>query len=370
MKKLAKDNKGITLVALIITIILMSILVTVSAYSGINTYRNMKVAEFIAQMQLIQSNVDNLVEKRNIDEFLTLGETTNSEQNNAISKAYSNHEITTSDTSKYRAFTKEKALEIFNVEDLKSDIMVNFETREVVSLQGIEYNGKTYYTQYKLPNGQTIVSSKANSRTVNFTMGSPIINGLNCNLKINNISISNGTLSYSEINSEKNPINWQIISNYTEKNKEYTVNISKSGNYILKLRDNVSGEEYSSEDPINITVTNSPKTNVNIENYNYSEGSSKWAYAQDEYNEEYVWIPRFAYKTDSETGSIDIKFIKGNSNIATDNTYIDDEWKVHEKFTNNGEELTGIWVSTNKQDGLDMVTLLQNNEKTLVEINI
>ena len=371
MKKIAKDNKGITLVALIITIILMSILVTVTAYSGINTYRNMKVAEFIAQMQLIQSNVDDLVEENSIEELNKLGKTTNAEQNKAISNAISNQEINTSDTTKYKAFTKEEALDVFNVEDLKSDIMVNFETREVVSLQGVEYKGKTYYTQYKLPNGQTIVNkNNTNSRTLNFSIDSSEIDGLNCSLQINNININNGTLSFSEVDQENNPISWQTISNYTENNKTYTINISKSGKYIFKLHDNVSGKENISKNPINITVTNSPKTNKNIENYNYSEDSSKWAYTLNEANEQYVWIPRFAYKTNPETNSIEIKFIKGNSNIATDNTYINDEWTIHQKFKSNGEELTGIWVSTNKESGLDMLTLLNNSVQTLTEINI
>ena len=62
-----KNNKGITLVALIITVILMLILVSAAAYSGINTYKNTQVAKFIAQMQLIQTKVDELVEEKNIE---------------------------------------------------------------------------------------------------------------------------------------------------------------------------------------------------------------------------------------------------------------------------------------------------------------
>ena len=54
----------------------------------------------------------------------------------------------------------------------------------------------------------------------------------------------------------------------------------------------------------------------------------------------FVWIPRFATKND------DIKFIRGNSRIATDNTYIDDTWTISADFTKEGKEITGLWLET------------------------
>ena len=57
MKKITKDNKGITLVALIITIIIMLILTSVTVYTGINTYNSSKVNAFVTKMQLLQTKV-------------------------------------------------------------------------------------------------------------------------------------------------------------------------------------------------------------------------------------------------------------------------------------------------------------------------
>ena len=55
----------------------------------------------------------------------------------------------------------------------------------------------------------------------------------------------------------------------------------------------------------------------------------------------FIWVPRFA--TNNNTG--DIKFVKGNSNIATDDTYLDkSEWTVPAIFTNGKSEYTGIFV--------------------------
>lgn len=369
MKNITKDNKGITLVALIMTIIIMLILTSVTVYTGLNTYKFSKVNAFVTEMQLIQSKVDEIKNTKTIDELLQLGTEVNS--SNAINEAFSNNEISSNDASTYRYFTKEMLLEVFDIEDAYDDIMINFTTREVVSVRGIEYEGNQYYTQYKLPNGQTIINNSiSTSRDLTFALRTSI-NGLNCTITIDNISVANGTMSFAETDLEGNIISgWQTITNYTEKENTYSANISKSGNYTFKLQDNTDTNNYI-EKTIVIALTNKPKTNLSL-SYNYGADSDIWAYATSTDGSNYVWIPRFAYKTNTETSITEIKFIKGNSNIATDNTYIDNTWSVHDKFTTSeATEITGIWVSveTINQTGLDMITLLNDTTRTtLTEI--
>ena len=103
--------------------------------------------------------------------------------------------------------------------------------------------------------------------------------------------------------------------------------------------------------------------------YNYEE--KRWANVELEDGSMFVWIPRFAYKINKSTKTIDVRFLEGTSN-----TYYDDEgnpqtalrvsskdevadtennYYVHPAFTNesnidyaNGgwdSELTGIWVA-------------------------
>lgn len=368
MKSLTKENKGITLVALIITVILMLILVSVTTYTGINSYKQSKVTRFVTEMQLLQAKVDDLVKTNTVEELNQIGtEITTDEQKNSINYAYNNQEVTTNDITKYRCIAKEDILNVLDVEDAQNDIMVNFETREIVSLDGIEYNGETYYTQYKLPNGQTVITdSTATNRDLSFDIDLDI-DGINAEVIINNIKITNGTLSFKE---EKDNY-WQQITNYTENSIIQTINISKSGNYIFRLEDNATDENYS-EKTIAITLTNSPKTTSEIKPYNYALDSNNWAYAQSLDGTYYVWIPRFVYKTNSNTNETEIKFIKGNSTIATDNSYINNEWILHNKFTeNDGTGLTGVWISVDSpnQTGLNMIDLLNdNNRTTLTEI--
>lgn len=364
MNKITKDNRGITLVALIMTIILMLILVSVTTYSGINSYKNAQVTKFVTQMQLLQAKVDDLVSSKTIEELnsMDLQTPTTQEQQNAINSAANNEEVTSNDVNEYKVFTKEDVLNILDVEDVQNDIMVNFTTREIVSLVGIEYEGKTYYTQYKLPNGQTVINNESVSRDLSFTP-EILIDGINSTVTFKDIKITNGTLSYKEQSDNYS----QTITNYTEKGKEYKINISKSGIYKFKLQDNTSNGNEEVEEII--VLTNKPKTSSSLDQYNYGkDDSTKWAYMQKD-GVNYVWIPRLAYKTNTDTNSRDIKFIKGNSNIATDNSYINEEWTVPDKFTSNdGTKLTGVWVNVDSgnQENLDMIDLLDDNSRTVL----
>lgn len=322
-----KDNKGITLVALIITVILMLILASVSVYTGVDTYKQARVMEYVQEMQLIQSKVDEVVGTSTKEELLNLGvEVTTNEQMKAINSAYANGEITSNDRTKYRYLNRSDLNNIFSIDAASVDIMINFETREVVSVNGVKDDDITYYTQYKLPGGQTIIINKEdNSRVVSFNT-KLLIDGLNSNVTITDISITNGTLKFSETGEDGSSDNWKIVTNYTEREKEYKTSISKSGNYTFALQDNTDKSKIS-EQKVNITLANSPKTTLALSEYNYGIDSTYWAYIQKSSGEYYTWIPRFAYDNNNN-----IKFVKGNSNIATDNTYLDDTWKVHEKF--------------------------------------
>lgn len=364
MKNITKDNRGITLVTLIVTIIIMLILLSVTTYTGIDSYKNSRISKFVIQMQLLQAKIDDLASTKTYEEVDNLGLQTGDAYQNIINDAYTNQEISSNDATTYKVFSKNDVLNILDVEGIENDILVNFHTREIVDSVGVNYNEKIYYTQYKLPGGQTVINNNIVSRDLSFELKESI-NGLNCSITIDKVSIINGTLSYTETDSQGNRNNWQTITNYTEKDNIYMANISKSGNYTFKLQDNADVNN-NFEQAITITVTNKPKTSLSLDSYNYGgEDSDTWAYAQKN-SDYYVWIPRFAYKTNTE-----IKFIKGNSNIATDNTYIDNTWTIHDKFTtSNGVELTGIWVNVGSRNikGLDMIELLDSNVQTLTEI--
>ena len=93
--------------------------------------------------------------------------------------------------------------------------------------------------------------------------------------------------------------------------------------------------------------------------YNYDE--KRWANAKSADGSYWVWIPRYAYKItsgyhSSTTGTIDVKFLKGRTNEAIDDTIIETEgyipgtkdtsmhYFLHPAFQFNGDEL-GFWIA-------------------------
>ncbi len=93
--------------------------------------------------------------------------------------------------------------------------------------------------------------------------------------------------------------------------------------------------------------------------YDYNE--KKWANAKSGDGSYWVWIPRYAYKItsgyhDNNRGTIDIKFLKGNSNISKDKTDIQNSsynyqhnntsmnYFLHPAFQFDGEKL-GFWIA-------------------------
>ncbi len=377
-----KNEKGITLIALIITIIVMLILVSTTVYVGLDTYRESTVTAFVTQMQIIQKKVDTLVSDGEIEIGTIINECSNKvEINNSINNAIVGNEITTWDTEaqNIRYFSKEDIKNILDIENIDYNIIVNFDTREVVSLEGIEYNNTTYYTQYNLLQGQKVsqydyeeIEEQRNNSTIldsndiiitretvvaeNITIDNA--NGLNCIVVIQNIGITNGTLKYKIGDNS-----WQTISNYTKKEKDYAVQVSKSGTYTFQLIDNAS----SSISEINkyIEVVNSPKKDQSLgittitKKYDYSnlDNSENWAYSPQTGTVTHLWIPRLAYQDDT------IKFTKGTTNIATDDTYLDDTWTISDVFIDNeGNSLTGIWVEVGSKTGNDLRDLIKQNE--------
>lgn len=87
--------------------------------------------------------------------------------------------------------------------------------------------------------------------------------------------------------------------------------------------------------------------------YSYNKNSPKWATIELD-GIEFVWIPRYAYKiqqfylntnmTDIPASAIDILFLKENSNTLSSNEPIPDGYKVHPAFKFGDVELSGIWV--------------------------
>lgn len=354
------DQNGVTVIALIITIIVMLILASVTIYVGTGNIENSRMVNFVSYMQTIQKEVDFIAEYENYSNYGVELTSENISLLQDILNSPNESFLTTSDSTYLRYFDSSHIASDLELENIDDEIVVDFSTREVISLNGIKYEDKMYYTQYYLPGGQALKQQTEEvTRTVSFGDITSNIDGLNATFTITNINLTNGTLSYGKMDSS-NVIKWITITDYTKKGENVTTkNITESGTYYFKLVDNVTGEDNIDSEgnypSVELRLTNTPKLQGNLTDlsspYNYSDinDSTKWAFATDSTDTAnlvyYVWIPRFAYKLNSSDTLEELQFLRGTSDVTSSGGYINStDWIVPDVFTDGGIQKTGVWV--------------------------
>lgn len=148
-----KNNKGITLIILLCTVIVLLIITGLVLYNGMETYKRSIVVKFETYMKVIQKKVDLMIEE-NYD-IATLGSELTQSQRNTLQEIIDNdtsNYIQTDDVnnSKIRYFSSSDINSIFDIPDVNDDIAVNFSNREVISLNGVEKDGVMHYVEYGL----------------------------------------------------------------------------------------------------------------------------------------------------------------------------------------------------------------------------
>ncbi len=142
-----KNNKGITLIIVIMTVVLLTILMGLAITSSIDTFNKSKFISFETNIKLIQKKVDIALEER-ID-YKTLGHPLNEEQKAKLATIIAkDNKISTEDPSAgtLRYFSSNDINEDFELSDIRGEFVINFANREVISLDGAEKNNVMYYT--------------------------------------------------------------------------------------------------------------------------------------------------------------------------------------------------------------------------------
>ena len=153
---MVKQENGITLAMLVITIIVMLILAGVSMSYGSNALGGTKLKGFYSKLEIIQKRVD---------EIATNNESYTDENGNVIylkeqGTAFADldsikktklqsiiqTEGISADENKFRYFSAEEVNEFFELIDFEYNVFVDFDDRVVIAANGININGKTYYT--------------------------------------------------------------------------------------------------------------------------------------------------------------------------------------------------------------------------------
>ena len=297
-----KNEKGITLAALAITIIILLILSTVAIYSGTNTIRYVKFNKAKSEIELMQSNVNswNQEYKNGNNNVLYYGEDLNDSSCDsvALERTVDDTGINTSD---YRFFSTKYIKENLGMDD-SFEFLVNVKERDVILFNGFTYDDKMYYTTEDF--GIYNVREDSSASLVEFSLergtGKEIII---TNLRFKNsigrkVDISKFTVEYKksyESDSSWNNVTDKLIK-YTEDDEtKYKFSVIDDGAfYVVRISNtdkNVTREAsiaVETSGDIASTVETSPflPDGAQITNNNLDTGLT----IKDSNGNEWVWI--------------------------------------------------------------------------------
>ncbi len=196
-----KNNAGITLISLVITIIVLLILASIGVNSGIDTIKSSGMTKFTTEMKIMQLKVNELYDSYTNNKSITvdgteytgkgqestegveakpgiqtIGKDLSSAPQDKLSEASSGSGFDITDENGYRYYDQDiiKALEIDGVD---GGFFINVANRKVISVEGYEYEGQKYYTLEQLPNGLYNVEYNKVDGNLSFETTSEVKNG-------------------------------------------------------------------------------------------------------------------------------------------------------------------------------------------------
>ena len=147
-----RDNRGITLITVIITVVLLIIIVGLAIGYSMDNYNNSKVIKFETYMRAIQKKVDVMLEE-GVD-YNSIGSALSNDVKTSLASIInSNANIVTRDAEepKLRYLSPADIEHEFDLIGISDEIIVNFANRDIISLNGVEKENVFYYTLYTLP---------------------------------------------------------------------------------------------------------------------------------------------------------------------------------------------------------------------------
>lgn len=240
-----RDTKGITLISLIITIIVMLIIAGVATYSGIEAINTTKKTAFISEMEMIQAKVNTIYEKRKestqqLQYYNEIGQDISKVEESKLTTVLG-------ETPKegFRYFSK-KDLKTLELENINQEVIINYDTREVISLTGIKIKDMVYYKLKEIPNyeGYNVEYNNTNTQSPTFTVETTKIGEMEYRITLKNIvlgkNINGGVVSYKLHDSTNWILNGENTS-FTVKTPgiydiKFTDRIRKQYNYTKKYR--------------------------------------------------------------------------------------------------------------------------------------
>ena len=152
-----KSEKGVTLVALVTTIILLLILSTIGVTSGKSTIEFSNFNKLKNQLTVLQTKVNELNQQNKTDIGQEIGDNqklilNNEIVSNIIYKDKTEEEKNTIEAG-FRLLNGNQIKDQLGLDGYKGNYLINVEYRYVVLCEGLEYNGITYYMIDQMEDG-------------------------------------------------------------------------------------------------------------------------------------------------------------------------------------------------------------------------
>lgn len=142
-----KNSKGITLVSLVITIIILMLITSVTVYTGTNVIKQVTLQNVNTDMMLIKAKVKTMEEQAKFNKDNSNYKGTpliDVHDNKKIDKLVD--EETVEDITKYYLLSKED-LNSMGLEkiDIADGYLVNYESEEIIYVRGLKKDDNMYY---------------------------------------------------------------------------------------------------------------------------------------------------------------------------------------------------------------------------------
>ncbi len=252
IKQKISNDKGITLVALIVTITIVLIIAGISINTGTESLDDTRLKGFYAQLEFVQKRVDDIANTNEVYYIVNNdgtktplylktegGSALKDTQKTALQEIITKQNINIPTgklieefISEFRYFTVEDILEQLDLKEIDYNVFVHFDTRTIVAENGITINGVEYNI---LKNNIYYVEPNITDETssMKLTYAPPTQYGTN-NYKItvsptgaNGEVLTNGTLKYKKTSTKywETTNNLEIVINeLTQYNIEYINN--------------------------------------------------------------------------------------------------------------------------------------------------
>lgn len=247
MKFKKNNEKGITLVALIITVAVLLIIAGISINAGTESIYNTRLKGFYTQLEIIQKRVDDIVStnegyyetisgtKTYFDIKTQTGELLNEDQKDLLKRILANTEGFSSISedelnkfiNKFRYYTTVDLEEQLGLSEMEYSVFIHFDTRTIISETGIKVKGEENLKHTLEKNGTYFVKQETNENkeTKSLECSASVYGTSNYKITVTPVNLeTTGTLKYKETTSKY----WEtadgleiVVNKLTKYNIEY-----------------------------------------------------------------------------------------------------------------------------------------------------